>query len=49
MLNCTNEDTSNKPLDVRARTATLLKWSLVNSELRVFGFAPRQFRRFDAS
>ena len=36
-------------MDVRARAATFLKWSLVSLTLRVIGFAPRHLNRCAAS
>jgi hypothetical protein len=37
--------TANKSLDMRERTATISSRCFLNSELRVFDFAPRQLRR----
>ncbi len=44
-----NQRNAQQIIGREGETATLLKRSLVNSELRVAGFAPRHLRRWAAN
>ncbi|MBA4185637.1 MAG: hypothetical protein H0X49_16795 [Acidobacteria bacterium] len=44
-----NNAPSNNSMDVRAKQRLCYQWSFFNSELRVFGFAPRHLSRCAAA